>query len=177
MTASIEPKVRNSQALKVPGIVLNLRFMNNAVLAGFATRLREVCQDMGLPTDRGLQTRLAEKFNVSPNAARKWVQGLGMPELDTAIAIANWAGVNVNWLLQGVGPKKGDKTDTKGIVLNEAMAAIPPDDRQMVLDFLRYKIERAEGIIAGERMARYLTMIDHFKADMQRKRDKKGGPK
>lgn len=173
MPSIVEPKVRISQAPKVVSPLRNLWCVNNAVLEEFAARLREICRDMGLPADRGLQTRLAEQFRVSPNAARKWVQGLGMPELETAIEIANWGGVNVIWLLQGKGPKRGDKLDTKAIVLNEAMDAIPPDDRQMVLDFMRYKIERADGIIAGERMARYLTMIDNFKADMAKRR----GPK
>ena len=147
--------------------------MNNAVHTGFSARLREVCEEMGMPAARGLQTQLAAKFGVSPNAARKWVQGLGMPELDTAIEIAKWAGVNINWLLQGTGPKRGDKLETQALVLNEAVDSLPADDRQMVLDFMRYKIERADGFIAGERLARYLSMIDSIKADMAKK--KKGG--
>lgn len=126
---------------------------------------------MGLPRERGRQTELAKQFGFSPNAARKWLNGDGMPELENALRIANWAEVTIVWLLQGLGPKRGDKIETKAIVLDEALHSLPVDDGQQVLDFIRYKIEKADGPIVGERLARYMTMLDAFGNDMKRKKE------
>lgn len=144
--------------------------MAQNVRADFATRLHELCDDMQLPPERGRQSRLAAIFRVTPNAARKWLNGEGMPELETAIEIANWADANVTWLLQGTGPKRGDRVDTKALVLNEAIEALPAEAGQQVMDFIKYKIERADGPISGERLARYMTMLDAFARDMKGKR-------
>ena len=125
----------------------------------FASRLSELCDDMKLPPHRGRQTALATQFGVSPNAARKWLRGEGMPELDMAVRIADWAKVNVAWLLQGYGPKRGEGDTTPG-ELFDAVQQLPNDDGQQVLDFIRYKIERADGWFASERLARYMTLLD-----------------
>lgn len=128
----------------------------------FAGRLHELCDDMDLPRGRGRQSALAAKFGVSPNAARKWLLGLGMPELDLAIRLASAAHANVLWLLQGVGPKRGDAFDTTPGELLDAVQQLPPDDGQQVFDFIRYKIERADGWFASEKLAHYMAMLDKF---------------
>lgn len=78
----LELKVRKCQAPKVSRSIPTLRLMSDDTIQAFARRLREICEDKGLPTERGLQTRLAREFKVSPNAARKWLLAEGMPELD-----------------------------------------------------------------------------------------------
>lgn len=135
----------------------------------FAARLREICDDMGVP-ERGRQTELGRLFNVSPKAARKWLVGDGFPEIHMAISIARWADVSFDWLMTGVGIKKPGLTSTKHIVLNEAIDSMPIDDRQQVLDFILYKIERNDALFRGDRLTRYLTMIDAFKKDRESKR-------
>lgn len=91
--------------------------------------------------------------------------------MDKLIAICEWAGVNLNWLTMGVGPKRTDTVDTKALVLGEAIEALPGDERQQVLDFISYKFERSSApIFAGERMTRYLKMIDAFKKDRDAKK-------
>ena len=126
---------------------------------------------MGLPPVRGRQTRLAEIFKVTPNAARKWLQGEGMPELDLSVAIADWASININWLLQGAGPKRGDKIDTKALVLNEAIESLPDDRRRQVVDFIGYVIEKSDGpLFVGERLARYKKMLAAFKVSPDQKK-------
>lgn len=130
------------------------------VKLAFASRLHEICDDKGVVAERGRQTALALQFRVSPNAARKWLLGQGMPELDMAIRIANWAEVNVLWLLQGTGPKRGDKVDPAPAELLDAVQHLPADDGQQVFDFIRYKIERAEGWFAGDRVGRYVALLD-----------------
>lgn len=130
----------------------------------FAARLNELCDDMQLPA-HGRQALLAKQFGVGPKAARKWLLGEGYPEMDLAIRIAQWANVSFNWLMTGMGPKREGHADTKVVVLDEALDSMPVDDRQQVFDFIEYKIHRNEAMFAGERLTRYLTMIDAFKKD------------
>ena len=107
---------------------------------------------------------LAKRFGVTPGAARKWLLGIGMPELDMAVQIAQAAHVNVLWLLQGAGPKRGEAFDTEPGELLDAVQQLPDDDGQQVFDFIRYKIERADGWFASEKLAHYMVMLDRFAA-------------
>jgi transcriptional regulator with XRE-family HTH domain len=142
----------------------------STALQGFSSRLREVCDDLNLP-EHGRQTMLAKKFNVTQGATKKWLSGEGYPTMDNLIAICAWAEINLNWLTLGVGPKKTGAVDTKALVLGEAVEALPPDDRQQVLDFISYKLERPSmPLFTGERTARYLKMIDSFKRDRDTKK-------
>lgn len=125
---------------------------------------------MGLP-EHGRQTVLARHFFVTQGATKKWLSGEGYPTMEKLIAICEWAGVNLNWLTLGTGPKRTDTVDTKSLVLGEAIESMPEDERQQVLDFITYKFERSSApLFAGERMARYLKMIDAFKRDRDGKR-------
>ncbi len=141
----------------------------NGVIQGFAGRLHEVCDDMHLPK-HGRQTLLAKKFGVTQGATKKWLTGEGYPTIDNIVAICEWAGVNVNWLIQGTGPKRTDTVDTKSLVLGEAIETMPEPDRQQVLDFIEYKIDRSSApLFAGERLARYMKMLDAFKKSRESK--------
>lgn len=131
---------------------------------GFVARLREVCDDMQLP-EHGRQTALARRFGVTQGATKKWLNGDGYPNIDKIVAICQWAGVNVNWLIMGAGPKRTDVVETKVLILGEAIAAMPKSDREQVLDFLAFKFEKSADLFVGERLARYMTMIDAFKKD------------
>lgn len=170
MHSIVEPQVTESQAPQVLGLLTNLRFVSiQDVRKGFAARLHEICDDQGIPAERGRQTRLGEIFKVTPNAARKWLKGSGMPSLDVVVDIANWAGVNVNWLLQGTGLKKGDRVSTRDIVLGEVLSTLPPERRHSVLDQIRYQLERAGPKIVSEKMARYEHMLAAFEREGKRK--------
>lgn len=133
------------------------------VKAAFALRLAEVCDELKIP-ETGRQTALAKRFGVTPGAARKWLLGIGMPELDMAVQIAQAAHVNVLWLLQGAGPKRGEAFDTEPGELLDAVQQLPDDDGQQVFDFIRYKIERADGWFASDKLAHYMVMLDRFAA-------------
>jgi len=147
-------------------ICLYVREMTTqATTTGFVARLREVCDDMNLPP-RGRQTALAHQLKVTQGATKKWLNGEGYPTMEKIVAICEWAGVNVNWLVMGVGAKRNDLVDTKVLVLGEALDAMPKSDRQEVLNFLAFKFS-SQHAMAGERIARYMTMIDAFKKDRQ----------
>lgn len=149
----------------VTGRLVTLGSMpTTANLAAFAARMNEICDDLGIPAEHGRQAALGRRFGVTPKAARKWLMGDGYPELELAIAIAEAAGVNINWLLQGAGPKRGDRIETKALVLNEAIEALPDEGRQQVLNFMGFTFQQADGIFTGERLARYMKMLDAFKA-------------
>jgi transcriptional regulator with XRE-family HTH domain len=140
-----------------------------ASLTTFAARLNEVCDDMKLPL-HGRQTLLAKKFGVTQGATKKWLTGEGYPTMDKLIAICEWSDVNINWLTMGRGPKREGAVDTKSLVLGEAIEAMQTEDRQQVLDFIGYKFERSTvPLFAGERMARYMKMLDAFKKDREAK--------
>lgn len=102
------------------------------------------------------------QFGVSPNAARKWLLGLGLPELDLAVRIANWGNVNINWLLQGAGPVRGEKMDPAAELVSEGVAHLPIEDRQQVFDFMRYKFDKADGWFTSEKLASYMQMLDRL---------------
>lgn len=136
--------------------------MNKRVLSTFSGRLVECCIDMGLKQERGRTSGLARMFSVTPNAAKKWLTGDGMPELSKAVEIANRAGVSVIWLLQGSGPKASRPADRLAEAVGHAVAALPPGESAEVADFVRYKLQRAEPAhMAMESKARYLAEIDN----------------
>jgi transcriptional regulator with XRE-family HTH domain len=141
---------------------------HDQALEGFAQRLRELCEDKELP-ERGRQSRLGQRFKVSQQAARKWLDGLNYPDMRTIVAIAEWGEVNVNWLLQGVGPKHGNRVDAKVLVLDEALHALPREIALDVIDSLRAKLVRFGKITAEEPVARYNVMLDAYEKEISRK--------
>lgn len=139
--------------------------MSQTDRAGFASRLHEICNERDLPRERGRQSALAKIFELTPNAVRKWLIGEGMPELETVIAIAKWADVNVEWLMTGRGPKHGLRVATKDLVMAEALHSLPRADRNQALGLVRYTIERNADLYTNEQLGRYITAIDQFASE------------
>lgn len=110
----------------------------------------------------GRKTQLGALCGVSYQAAKKWLDGDGWPDMDHVLVICQRAEVNINWLLQGMGPKKGLQVDANKLGILEAIDALPIDDRQQTFDFIRYKVEKADGWFAEEKLARYMTMLDRI---------------
>lgn len=131
-------------------------------MAAFASRLHEICDDMGMPV-RGRKTQLAAKFKLAYQSVGKWLDGVGFPETERILELANWADVNVNWLLQGAGPKRGNLIDTKALVISEAIQSLPKERRDTVLELLGVQIEKSGSMIASERQARYLAALENFR--------------
>lgn len=81
-------------------------------LEGFARRLNETCDDMGLaPKFTGRQLELAKIMTeltgeaITPKAVRKWLEGEGFPSTDKIFLLARWANKNAEWLSTGRGEK------------------------------------------------------------------------
>jgi hypothetical protein len=89
--------------------------------------------------------------------------------MDTIIAIADWADVNVNWLLQGAGPKRGNRMSTKAQVLEEAIQSLPPEMGTDLIDNLRAKLVRIGRLTAQEPPGRYQVMLDAYEHELAKK--------
>lgn len=102
---------------------------------------------------------------ISGQAMHKWVKADGGITLENARVIAEFFGVTPAWLLfgEGPGPQHPDLADI--------IRGLPDDNPQQVLDFISYKIERAEGVIATDKMADYMKMIEGIRADMDRRKN------
>jgi len=126
----------------------------------FARRMEIVCDELGLAAGHGRQTALANRFGVTPKAARKWLQGLGYPEMERAVEICEAAKVNVNWLLQGVPPMRGERIDPHTLLLAQAIESLPDSEQAAVLEFLRFELRRVPGWLAQEQLRTYEVEID-----------------
>ncbi len=73
----------------------------------FAERLKEIADAKGLK-QRGRQSALAKLLDITQPAVKKWFDGDSLPELEHMIRLATWAGVCVEWLCTGRGPKSPD---------------------------------------------------------------------
>lgn len=135
--------------------------------------MHELCDELGIAPGHGRQTALGKLFGVTPKAARKWLLGISYPEMPLAVAMCERAGVNVLWLLQGSGPKKGDKVDRPTMMLAEGLQSLPNDQRLVVLEFLRFQFEKADGWFTNEALARYTDSIDTLR---RRDSDMRSGP-
>lgn len=119
--------------------------MKNSERIAFARRLNELCDanpnDIP-PTYKGRQVALAKKFDVTPNGARKWLQGEAFPAIDKCIEIAKWGGVNFEWLMTGNGAKQlGEIYPTREIAhVTKVMMAMEPEQQ--------YKIAQMADIFA-----------------------------
>jgi len=98
-------------------------------------------------------------IRISPQGMHKWSKG-GAITPENLRVLSEFFGVREGWLLFGEGPEQAESS------LNELVGALPDDSAQQVLDFIRYKIERADSLVASERLSHYLAMIDDIKKDM-----------
>jgi transcriptional regulator with XRE-family HTH domain len=138
---------------------------SDTVLPAFAERLHDLCTAAGLGA-RGRYSALAKKLEVTPNAARKWLLGQGFPELAMAVRICNLTDPTTNllWLLQGTGTRTGERLDNVAAAVNEVLDQLPREQRNAVLEFIRFTIVRTPGWFAEEQRARYLTSLDALSA-------------
>lgn len=134
--------------------------VSKSALKAFSDRLHSVCDDLQIATERGRESQFARMFKVTPNAARKWSRGQGMPELSRAIEICSRARVSVVWLLQGVGDRKLPEAPMHSAALSNAVNALPPAARAEVIGFVRHKIEKSAPTLATEDLTRFLAALD-----------------
>lgn len=81
--------------------------------------------------------------------------------------IARKLNKNAEWLLTG----EGHETDYGPLV--DSIIDLPDDNPQQSLDFISYRWERSEGIVASDKIAKYTTVIDKMKRDLDKRRGDK----
>lgn len=139
------------------------------IRSGFSARMHEICDDKSVPTT-GRQSALARIFGVTNKAARRWLEGIGYPEIVLAVRIAEWADVNLTWLLQGSGPKRGNRVDGKALVLDEAVRSLSPEQGADLLDTIRAKLVRVGKLTAEEGSTRFETMLKAYEQEFEKRR-------
>lgn len=115
-------------------------------------RIKEALQLQGRNQDW-----LAEQIGVTKQAIGKTIR-TGQMTLPHAIATARALNVSLDWLAG---------LDTTAAALDQVVGDLSDDDRQLTLDFLLYRVERADAnVLAAEKAARYIAMIERIKQDM-----------
>lgn len=114
------------------------------------------------------QRWLAEQVGVSDQAVTKWIQ-TGQISRENALEVARVLKVPVGALLTGSGHSESE--------LGAAISALPEESHQQVLDFIQYKFERAEGVIASDKVIHYVAMIEKMRDDMRRRKDSTPPPR
>jgi hypothetical protein len=126
----------------------------------FARRLHEVCDEMGVVEGHGRYSDLARRLSLTSKAVRKWFLAMNWPTLDIAVELANMGTVNLTWLLQGVGPKRGDRIDPNALALVEALVNLPKQERAHVANYLRFEFQTLPRWFAEEQRARYDAALE-----------------
>jgi len=87
----------------------------------FAARLNTTLKNKNLRSNRAhngvCAKKLAEVSDCSYQMARKYTNGLAMPEYATTLAIANWLEVSPGWLAFGEEPGETRSTITEDTIL------------------------------------------------------------
>ncbi len=77
----------------------------------FAARMNQVADILGIPPKgENRQALMGKMFKVSQEAARKWLAGESMPQMEKSIEICKKANVTIEWLLTGRGIAEYEKT-------------------------------------------------------------------
>ena len=92
--------------------------------------------------------------------------------MQMCVRLAKWAGVQLEWLLTGRGPKYESSMASDRLWVLEALDDMDIERAQATLDFYGYQLQNSSKIIASEKTARYLSMIDTIKKDMSAKAPK-----
>lgn len=100
---------------------------------------------------------------ISAQGMHKWVKQGGGITLENAKVVSEYFGVSPSWLLFGEG---------KPSAIEEVIAQLPDDNPQQTIDFIEYKLQRSEHLIASEKLAHYMKMIEDFRQDIAKLRDK-----
>lgn len=108
----------------------------------FAQRLNELCDRAGIPElGKGRVVRLSSVFGVTAMCAGSWLKGRTMPRLGKAQEMAEYFGVELEWLLTGLRTASGEGADAPLTLDEHEMLAsyreLDPDTRQVVLKQMR----------------------------------------
>jgi transcriptional regulator with XRE-family HTH domain len=111
---------------------------NDKVRQAFATRFRQALAALGYSVSD--QKAVRELFGVSPQAVRKWAEGLSMPNSARMPAVAAVLGVRRAWLQDGEEPVKVSRAhvaETKPAYSSEDVLDISADELALLQHYRR----------------------------------------
>jgi transcriptional regulator with XRE-family HTH domain len=136
-------------------VIDKLAYMTRAI-EHIGDRIRRCRKQAGLT-----QAEIGEAAGVSQAAVVQWETGETKTlRAEHLLKIALKLKKSPHWLQTG----KGEENPQRDI--GGAIEALPDNGGQMILDFLQYRFEKAEGFIASDKIAHYLAMIEDFKRDL-----------
>ena len=109
----------------------------------FADRLVIACNDANLP-EKGRQTVLAKKLQISQPAVAKWFSGKSLPTIDKVIDLSKLLNVEIEWLITGKGVKHFDPNKNSDLIkeATSAMSELDATEQQLVVDFVKMMLQR-----------------------------------
>lgn len=112
----------------------------------FARRLHEALDLAGFEQGRARTGALSRAYGVSRETARKWLNGLALPELERMMSLAVDHNVSFEWLATGRGPVRGGAlavrdappsyVDRDEVALLGAFRQMPPKRRRALVEFM-----------------------------------------
>jgi transcriptional regulator with XRE-family HTH domain len=118
---------------------------NDKVRQAFASRFRQALTALGYSVSD--QKAVRELFGVSPQAVRKWAEGLSMPNSARMPAVAAVLGVRRAWLQDGEEPVKVSRAhvaETKSPYSSEDVLDISADELALLQHYRRLSPEQRD---------------------------------
>jgi transcriptional regulator with XRE-family HTH domain len=113
------------------------------------------------------QEQLGAIAGVSGAAVAQWESGDSKTlKPENLFKIARRLGKSAEWLVTGEG------TELPPELIYNGLSDLPLENAKQSLDYMQYQIEKAGNLIASEKAARYVTMIQAFKDDMEKRQKK-----
>lgn len=124
------------------------------------------------------QMGVARLLKMSQGSIQRWVRGTGLPTMDNALILAKKAGVCVEWLLTGRGPRAplGGLTREEEVLLSR-FRKLTPDNRRNVLGWvaLQRAMQFTGDTSARDEFQRQIAVEDAELKAAQERSQSKGG--
>lgn len=103
------------------------------LLAAFAVRLSELVEEKGLERNQALYRAIGKRFGLGAKGVEKWFLGRSWPRNPTLIALADWLGVSIDYLMSGRGPRAAAAIYSSKPISHVAtvMAAMQPEQQYL----------------------------------------------
>jgi hypothetical protein len=91
--------------------------------------------------------------------------------LPAVVKFARGLGTSVAEISPTLGKLLGDQKSGLATALGQIIMDLPEDDPKLAIDFVQYRLERNQKLMAKEKFAHYMKMITSIKQDMTQKTD------
>lgn len=132
-----------------------------------AARLKELYEKAGPKT----QERFGARFGIGSQAlVWQYLNGYIPLNLKAALKFAHGLSCDIADFSPTLAAELPESMRRPADQFTEMVDAMPANDAQQVLDFITYKFERTEHLMAAEQAARYSKWIERITADLERRK-------